>query len=199
MFTMIAKNLERLGYKVSIFKTAADAAKYLDSEIDGKTVGFGGSVTLEDMGLYDTLSKHNEVYWHHITKDPAEKEIQRQHAAVAEVYLSSVNGIAETGEIINIDGTGNRVASTIYGHKKVYFVVGKNKMAPDYDSALWRARNIASPMNAKRLNRKTPCAISGHCHNCNSPDRICCSLNVLWFKPLYSEYEVVLIEEDMGY
>ena len=199
MFTQIKKNLEKLGYKVSTFKTAADATKYLDSEIDGKTVGFGGSVTLEDMGLFDTLSKHNEVYWHHITKDPAQKEIQRQHAAVADVYLSSVNGIAETGEIINIDGMGNRVASTIYGHKKVYFVVGKNKMAPDYDSALWRARNIASPMNAKRLNRKTPCAISGHCHDCNSRDRLCCSLNVLWFKPLYSEYEVVLIEEDLGY
>ena len=127
MFTKIAKNLEKLGYKVSIFKTASDAAKYLDSEIDGKTVGFGGSVTLEDMGLYDILSKHNDVYWHHITKDPAEKEIQRQHAAVADVYLSSVNGIAETGEIINIDGTGNRVASTYYGMEEV-FVLQENQI-----------------------------------------------------------------------
>ena len=78
-------------------------------------------------------------------------------ATSAEVYISSLNGVSENGELINIDGGGNRVASTLYGHKKVYFIIGENKIAPDYDAALWRARNIAAPLNAKRLEKRTPC------------------------------------------
>ncbi len=199
MFDKLSENLTDRGYKVSVFKSSCEAVKYLDESVSGKTVGFGGSVTLEQMGLYSVLSKNNKVYWHHTAKDASEKQEIRKKAAEADCYFSSVNGIAETGEIINIDGNCNRVASTLYGHEKIYFIVGKNKLAPDYDSALWRARNIAAPMNAKRLNRKTPCAVSGHCHDCNSPDRICCALSVLWTKPLYTEFEVILIEEDLGF
>ena len=124
----------------------------------------------------------------------------RAMARTTDVYLSSANGIAETGEIVNIDGNGNRVAETLFGHKKVYIIVGKNKIAPDYDGALWRARNIASPKNAQRMNRKTPCAVNGDkCYDCKSPDRICRGLTVLWKKPMCAEYEVVLINEDMGF
>ena len=116
------------------------------------------------------------------------------------VLTKGVNGIAETGEIINIDGSGNRVAETIFGHKKVYFVVGKNKLAEDYDKALWRARNIAAPKNAFRLKTKTPCAEMGdQCYDCKSPARICRALSVLWCAPTGSQYEVVLVKEDLGY
>lgn len=199
MFTTLSENLEKLGYKVSVFKTAQDAVKYLDSSIDSKTVGFGGSVTLEEIGLYPALSSHNEVFWHQYATSRDESIDIRQKAMTTDIYISSVNAIAETGEIINIDGNCNRVASTMYGHEKVYLVVGKNKLAPDYDSALWRARNIAAPLNAKRLNKKTPCAVSGKCHNCNSPERICRALTVFWSKPLRNEIEVILIEENLGY
>ena len=114
--------------------------------------------------------------------------------------LSSVNGLAETGELINIDGAGNRVASTLFGHKRVYFVVGANKIAPDYDAALWRARNIAAPKNAQRLKRKTPCAAKGdRCYDCSSPERICRELVVLWDKPMgVDTMEIVLIDQDLG-
>ena len=116
------------------------------------------------------------------------------------LYLSSVNGLAETGEIINIDGTGNRVASGLYGHKKVYFIVGRNKLAPDYDAALWRARNIAGPKNAQRLQKKTPCAVKGDkCYDCKSPERICSALVVYWRKPSSMDFEVVLVDEDLGF
>ena len=124
----------------------------------------------------------------------------RTAAVRADIYISSVNGIAETGEIINIDNTGNRVAAVSYGPKTVYLIVGKNKIAPDYESALFRARNVASPLNAQRLNRKTPCAVNGdRCYDCNSPERICRNLSVLWEKPIGAEYEVNLINEDLGY
>ncbi len=193
MFEVLTENLKSLGYVVSVFKTTQEASEYLNRAIDGKTVGFGGSMTLKEMGLYDTLSTHNTVYWHSVNKADIKP------ASEAQVYLSSVNGLAETGEIINIDGNGNRVASTIYGHEEVYFVVGKNKVAEDYDAALYRARNVAGPLNAKRLGKNTPCVVGGKCFDCKSPDRICRALTVLWSKPMTSRYEVILVEENLGF
>ena len=123
-----------------------------------------------------------------------------REANAAQIYFSSVNGLAETGEIINIDGTCNRVASILFGHEKVYLLVGENKIAKDYDSALWRARNIAAPKNAQRMKAKTPCAIKGDkCYNCESPNRICRELSVLWGAPLRSNFEIILIHEELGF
>ena len=197
-FSRVKQNLEARGFRVSVFATAAEAADYLDSAIDNTSVGFGGSVTLEQMGLYERLERHDRVNWHwRPTVDGADA---RQAAMTAEHYITSVNGLAETGELINIDGTGNRVASTLYGHKKVWFVVGRNKLAPTYEEALWRARNIAAPKNAQRLGRKTPCAVKAdRCYDCKSPERICRGLAVLWARPnATEEMEVVLIGEALG-
>ncbi|MGI6498621.1 MAG: lactate utilization protein [Oscillospiraceae bacterium] len=190
----LRKNLEAGGYRTSYFETAQEAAAYLNEAIDQVTVGMGGSVTLQEMGLYESLSAHNEVHWHWAGGTAAA-------AAGAKVYLSSVNGVGETGEIINIDGNGNRVASTIYGHEKVYLIVGVNKIAPDYDGALWRARNIAAPQNAKRLGLDTPCAQRGdRCYDCDSPQRICKALSVFWRKPgMAGEMEVVVVNQHLGY
>ena len=193
-------NLENKGYLVSVFDTKEEAAKYLNGQIDGRVVGFGGSVTLHELNLYDMLASHNTVYWH--DKKPEDMTIAQTRTAAshAEIDVSSVNGISEQGEIVNIDGTGNRVAAISYGPSKVYLVVGENKVAADYEAALFRARNIAAPLNAKRLNRKTPCAVNADkCYNCNSPERICRILSVLWEKPAGAEYEVVLIKENLGY
>lgn len=199
-FELLKHNLEERGYKVSCFSTAKEATDYLDNQLDQKTIGFGGSMTLEQMGLYERLADHNKVSWHHRIPEGKTSQDVRLEASGAEVYFSSVNGIAETGEIINIDGRCNRVAAILYGHEKVYLVVGKNKIAKDYDSALWRARNIASPLNAKRLNMKTPCAVKAdRCYDCKSPDRICRGLSVLWEVPMGADIEVVLIDEDLGY
>ena len=167
----LKQNLQKNGFEVTHFATAAQAADYLDGQIDGKTVGVGGSITVLEMGLAERLRTHNTLHWHW-TGDG-----DQAAAATCQVYLSSVNGAAETGELINIDGNGNRVSSGLYGHEKVYFIVGVNKVAPDYESALWRARNIAAPKNAQRLQRKTPCAAKGdRCYNCSSPERICACL-----------------------
>ena len=198
-FTVVKKNLEAKGFLVSCFNTAEEAAMYLDAEIDRKTVGFGGSVTLEQLGLYEKLSSHNTVSWHQrIPSGKTDPQVRAEENA-AQIYVSSVNALAETGEIINIDGLCNRVAAVFYGHEKVYLVAGQNKLAPDYDSALYRARNIAGPLNAKRLNKNTPCAAKGEkCYDCKSPERICCGLSVLWSKPLSCPYEVILIRQDLG-
>lgn len=200
MFEQIKKNLEKKGYEVLTFATGAEAAESLNGLIDGKTVGIGGSVTVEQTGLYEKLAGHNTVYWHHAVPEGMTPVQTRDAATRAQIYISSVNGIAETGEIVNIDNTGNRVAAVSYGPETVYLLVGKNKIAPDFDAALWRARNIASPLNAKRLNRRTPCAVKAdRCYDCSSPDRICRILSVLWTKPAGARYVVVLIGEELGY
>ena len=189
-----AENLEKLGYTVRCFPNAQEAAAYLDSQIDGQSVAFGGSVTIQEMDLYPRLAAHNRVIWHW-------EGDSLKDAMTSDVYISSANALAETGEIINIDGSCNRVASTMYGHKTVYFIIGSNKLAPDYDAALWRARNVAAPKNAQRLGKKTPCAVKGdQCYDCKSPDRICKALTVLWGKPVGPiTIEVILVDEALGY
>ena len=182
-FTTVKKNLESKRFRVSTFATAEEAADYLDRSIDGVSVGIGGSVTAEQMGLYEKLSGHNRVFWHW---RPESAEDPRREAMTADMYITSVNG--------------NRVASSLYGHKKVWFIVGRNKLAPTYEEALWRARNIAAPKNAQRLGRKTPCAVHGdRCYDCKSPERICRGLVVLWEAVANMEMEVVLIDQDLGY
>ena len=194
-FEKVEENLRERGYTVKTFATADEAAAYLDGQIDGKTVGFGGSVTLDTMGVYALLARHNTVLWHWKTQDPT----VRREALTAQVYLTSANGLAETGEILNIDGAGNRVAATLFGHEKVYFVIGRNKLAPTYEEALWRARIIAAPRNAQRLQKKTPCAVKGdRCYDCKSPERICRWLVTLWEPMIGMEAEVLLVDQDLG-
>ena len=194
-FEAVQKNLEDRGFSVKVFATGKEAADYLDSVLDGTSVGIGGSVSVQQLGLYDRLSAHNQVFWHWVN---GPEELPK--AMTAEAYLTSVNGLAETGELLNIDGNGNRVASMLYGHRRVFFLVGKNKLAPTYDEALWRARNVAAPKNAQRLGKKTPCAAKAdRCYDCKSPDRICRGLAVLWQCMSTAEMEVLLVDEELGY
>lgn len=190
---LLEKNLTNHGFIVKFFETPEEASDYLCSSIKNETVGIGGSLTIKQMGIHERLAENNTVYWHW-----EKGEINK--AATANIYMSSVNGLSMNGEIINIDGTANRISSIFYGHKKVYLILGINKIAEDYESALYRARNIAAVNNAKRLNMDTPCVKLGKCVDCQSKDRICCGLSVLWHKPYGdSEYEVVIINKELGF
>ena len=194
-FKKVQANLEARGYTVRTFATAAEAADYLDGAIDGKTVGFGGSATLDALGIYDRLESHNTVIWH--WKQPADEA--RKAAMQTLVYLTSANALAETGEIVNIDGTGNRVSATLFGHEKVIFVIGRNKLAATYEMAVDRARNVAAPQRARQLGKKTPCAVKlDRCYDCKSPERICRGMVTLWGPMLGMEGEVLLVDEDLG-
>lgn len=194
-FKKVQANLEARGYTVRTFAMAAEAADYLDGAIDGKTVGFGGSATLDALGIYDRLESHNTVIWH--WKQPADEA--RKAAMQTQVYLTSANALAETGEIVNIDGTGNRVSATLFGHEKVIFVIGRNKLAATYEMAVDRARNVAAPQRARQLGKKTPCAVKlDRCYDCKSPERICRGMVTLWGPMLGMEGEVLLVDEDLG-
>ena len=194
-FDTVKQNLEERGYTVRVFSAGKEAADYLDAAIDGSSVGFGGSATLEALGLYERLSGHNQVVWHW----KQEAGPARKAAMTTGVYLTSVNALAETGELVNIDGTGNRAAATLFGHEKVYFLIGRNKLVPTYDQAVWRARNIAAPQRARQLGMRTPCATHcDRCYDCRSPERICRGLVTLWEPMMGMKAEVLLIDEDLG-
>ncbi|WP_099189622.1 lactate utilization protein [Tepidibacter mesophilus] len=192
--------LKLKGYTVSYFKNIEEAAVYLDNIIDNKSVGFGDSATLLSMELFERLSSHNEVF------DPQHCQIGTNFIDTAkkclttEIYITSINALSETGEIVNIDGTGNRVAGSIFGHKKVYFVTGINKLVPTLEDAIWRVRNIVAPQNAMRLQLRTPCAQKGNrCYDCSSPDRICNGMIIHFKKMNDIDMEIVLIDEQLGF
>ena len=193
-FTAVARSLEERGYTVKAFSDGKAAAAYLDRVIDGTVVGIGGSVTVRELGLYERLAKHNTVRWHWIDGMDT-----LSAASDSRVYLASANALAETGEIVNIDVFGNRIANLLYGHEKVYLVIGRNKLTPTCEEAVWRARNVAAPQNAARKASKTPCALDGRCHDCRSPERICRAMTVQWGPMLGMETEIILIDEDLGY
>ena len=188
------KNLKLRGFQVQHFATGAQAADYLAEQIQGTTVGIGGSKTADQMQLYEKLSERNTVYWH--WKVPGPETLDKaNHAAV---YITSANAMTEGGEILNIDGRGNRLACQVFGQKKVYYVVSSNKVCPDFESALFRARNTAAVENCKRFPNKPPCQIDEKCHDCRSKDRICRALLVTWMPMMDMETEVILIDEELG-
>ena len=188
------KSLELRGFPVKFFATGEEAAAYLCSEIKDTTVGIGGSKTAEQLGLFDKLSENNTVYWHWRT--PGHETLIKENEAA--VFISSANAIAETGEILNIDGRGNRLAGQVFGKKKTYIVSGTNKICPDFESALFRARNVAAVENVKRFPFDVPCKIDGKCHDCRSPQRACNALLVLWGPMMDMDMEIVLIDEELG-
>lgn len=191
------KNLEGRGFRVHRFASGAEAAEFLVQTLHGTSIGIGGSVTIDTLGVYDRLCGSNEVFWHWKNHAPE----TRERAGKAETYLCSANGVSENGEIVNIDGFGNRVAGTIYGPERVFLVVGRNKITPDLNGAIDRARNIAAPLNARRLNRHTPCAVGEpRCHDCRSPEKVCGVMTVFFMPPTsIKEFHVILVDEDLGY
>ena len=196
-FEKTRKNLENRGFRAHVFATGAEAADYLAQTLHNTCIGIGGSVTIDEIGVYDRLSADNDVIWRWKKPTPD----SRERGAAAETFLCSANGVSETGEIVNIDGYGNRVAPTIYGPQRVFLVVGRNKIAPDLNAAIGRARNVAAPLNARRLKRHTPCSVGElRCHDCRSPEKICGVMTVFFMPPTsVREFHVLLVDEDLGY
>lgn len=196
----VLENFRNNGFEASYFETKEEASAYLNEKIDGTTVGFGGSMTLNEMGLIGSLETHNEVISHWSVPEGMTVSQVLDKAMRTDVYLTSANGASEKGELVNIDGTGNRVGATLFGHNKVYFVLGINKFEENLDKAIYRARNVSAPPNAKRLGKNTPCAVKGdRCYDCNSPERICRGLVVHYRKMSSCDIEVVIIGEKLGF
>lgn len=194
--------LKANGFKVIYVDNSKEALDKVMSLIPKEAkVGIGGSVTVREVGLVKTLEKQGHTIFAHWDQSLKLKEKleMRKKALTSEVYLTSSNAITLQGQLLNIDGTGNRVAAMIFGPKKVIIIVGANKLVDTLDEAFARIRNVSSPLNAKRLNLKTPCALTGKCTDCNSPDRMCNITVILEKRPKLSDITVVLVGEDLGH
>ena len=195
-------NLKKRGFEADYVPDRQAALRAIAPYLTkGNTVSCGGSITLTEIGFNTAVKEADCIFLDRtIAKTQEEKDAVYSKVAVCDYYFMSTNAITTDGLLVNIDGTGNRVASTLYGHKQLYLVAGVNKIAENYDKALWRARNIASPKNAQRLHKNTPCALKADkCYDCKSPERICCGLVVLWEPMHTTQTEVVLIGEELGY
>lgn len=195
------KNLNRRNMYAYYCPTSAEAIEKVLGIIPiGSTISWGGSMTLRDMGL--TAALHTSGCFSLLDRDEAKDRSEAVeiylNAFRADYYLSSANAITEDGVIVNIDGNGNRVAAITFGPEHVIFVIGMNKVAPNVDAALARARSTAAPINTARFDIKTPCRTDGVCHNCNSPECICNHIHFLRNSPR-RRHSVILVGEELGY
>lgn len=197
--------LKEKGFETFYFSTKEDAVKkVLDIVPPDAKVGLGGSVTLRELGLPTILlSRGNTLadHWAARQQGASSEEMLRIRRTQlnSDVFITSTNAITETGELINRDGGGQRVASMIFGPKKVVIVAGINKIVRSIDEGLERIMNYVAPINAKRLNRKTPCVTTGVCSDCKSSDRICNVTSIIHGSLRNTPTTVILIGEKLGY
>lgn len=163
----------------------------------GSSIAMGGAMSAHEIGLVDALKTSD---YNFIDRDAAEDKRAAMLAAYdADVFLSSANAMTEDGILINIDGNSNRVSAIAQGPRKVIFIVGMNKVCPDVDSAMKRARNVAAPINAQRFGLSTPCAKTGSCMDCKSPDTICCQFLMTRFSRHEGRIHVILVNDSLGF
>jgi L-lactate utilization protein LutB len=164
---------------------------------EGSTATMGGCVSAAEIGLVTALKEGN---YNFIDRNEiADKRAAMLAAYDADVFLASSNAITEDGMLVNIDGNANRVSAIAYGPKKLVLIVGMNKVCPDLDAAMKRARNVAAPINAQRFGLTTPCAKTGACADCKSPDTICCQFLVTRFSRHKDRIHVILVNDNLGF
>ncbi|GAM09220.1 hypothetical protein OR1_01494 [Geobacter sp. OR-1] len=199
------KAVEALGQNgfTSVYcRTAKDAYDYIVKEsADAQSIGFGGSRTIVDLNIQDALQASGKEILNHGMPGltPEERLAIMRRQLTCDLFLTGTNAVTLSGWLVNIDGNGNRVAAMFFGPGKVIVVAGRNKIVSgDLQAAIDRIKNWASPPNAKRLNYNTPCAKTGFCNNCNSPERICRVTTIIDRKPRVMDIRVLVVNEDMG-
>lgn len=192
--------LKKNNFEVEYFEDTKSLTSRLLKVIDkNEVVGIGGSVTIQELDIAKMLiDRGNKVEWHWLEKTPEEKNRARINQMHSDVYLTSTNALTQRGQLVNTDGTGNRVASMIFGPKRVIVVCGVNKIVPNLELAIERVRE-AAVKNAKRLNLSTPCTVKGECFECNSPQRICNVTTIMEKRPSQTEMTIMIVNENLGY
>ncbi len=199
----VAGALRKRGFKAVCCATGAEARDYVMKEAEAaRSVGFGGSVTVKSLGLVEAMAAAGKEILRHgdPSLTPERKAEVMRRELTCDLFLLSANALTLDGRLVNIDGNGNRVAASIFGPGKVVFVVGRNKLVDGgLDEAVARIKRCACPPNCRRLNKQTPCAATGECADCSSPDRICMVTVVMDRRPRATDVHVVLVDEDLGY
>lgn len=206
----VRKALEHNGFEAYVQGSAAAARDFIITELlprlmeedKATTASFGGSMSLVDSGLYEAVKAHPDlrVLDTYDTSIPRYEVLDmRRRALLVDIYITGVNAVTERGQLVNLDATGNRVAALAFGPRHVVVLVGRNKVVADEASARARIRDWAAPVNASRLERKTPCVKTLHCEDCNSPDRICNVWSITEKSWPKGRIKIVLVNEDLGF
>lgn len=202
----VRKSLEANHFEVFLADDCDHARRIVVEQIlpglQPKSISWGGSMTVVDSGLYEQLKelpgvKVLDTYDKALPREDALE--RRRQSLLVDLFVTGTNAVTETGKLVNLDMTGNRVAAMAFGPKNVIVVVGRNKIVPDLEGAFFRVKNYAAPVNAMRLDKKTPCVKTAFCEECNSPDRICNAWSVLEKSYPKNRIKIVLINEDLGF
>jgi hypothetical protein len=200
MLVEVVKNLKERGFQAASFTSIASVHDELLRMIPERaSVGIGGSVTIRELGIIEELQRRGNTVTHHWGKSEVSDRETRKKEGLADYYLTSANAITMDGDIINIDGIGNRVAHMIYGPENVMIIAGYNKLVSNIDEGIRRSREIAAVINAKRVGAKTPCATTGTCVDCNAPGRICRVITIIQYRPWQTNISVLLVNKDLGF
>ena len=197
-----AAALEKHGFTTALFDDRESATAFLlEQAATAQNIGFGGSMTIAELGLAKELAAQGKTLLIHGRPELSAEERRQvmQEQLGCDLFFTSTNALTINGQLVNIDATGNRVCAMAFGPKRVIVVAGANKIAENLDDALVRVRQVASPPNAKRLGYDTPCAKTGRCSDCNSPGRICRITTIIDRRPRATDLLVCLINEDLGY
>lgn len=195
----VVKNLQKRGFEAYYASTKEEAlAKALELIPENDVVSWGGSVTLAEIGLLAAVKRRNKVIDRDTASSPEEKTELMRRALLCDTYLMSTNAMSEDGQLVNIDGNGNRCAALIWGPKQVLVIAGINKVAKDLDAAVKRARQVAATINVQRFSLQTPCSKTGMCADCLSPDSICNQF-VITRRNNRGHIKVILAGEELGF
>jgi hypothetical protein len=198
----LSGNLKKRDFKVEIFETAREINDYVMKTIPANVkVGLGGSISLRELGIDKLLKERGNTLLDHWDKSlSSEQSLNiRKEQLSSDYFLTSANAITLDGRIVNIDAVGNRVAAMIFGPKHVISIISVNKIAKDTDDAIWRVKNNASAMNTKRGNMETPCAKTGFCGDCRPPKTICRVTTIIDYRPMLTDFTVILTPLDLGF
>lgn len=195
------EKLEAHDFKAIYLRTREEATREIWKQITpGQKIGVGGSLTVRELGILEKLQKEGyTIYDHWKPGLSPEKTLEMRKSQMAsDLFLSSFNAVTLNGELVNIDGIGNRVNATSFGPGRVVLVAGYNKIVDDVQKGIERIKNVAAPLNAKRLNIDVPCAKAGRCVDCNSPNRICRVIVIHERKPMLTDILIILVGEELG-
>lgn len=198
----VVKALEKNNFQAYYAANRTTAIEKVFSLIPaGATIGVGGSWTLKELGIPEQLEKDGHtVYDHNKPGLSAEEALSlRRKELLCDVFIASSNAVTLDGQLVNTDGSGNRVAAMSFGPKKVILVIGVNKIVSDIDAAMERIELFAAPINNKRLDRPNPCTITGMCMDCQGATRICNMTSILHKRPPMIDFHVVIVGEDLGF
>ena len=196
------ENLKKHGFDAHLADSPATAATLILDKVSAfESFGFGGSDTVRALGLVGNIREMGKTVFDHWEPDLTPEKMSEIRLAQGrcDCFLCSANAVSVSGEIVNVDGIGNRVSASVFGPKKVVIVAGMNKVCPTLEAALARVQEVAAPMRAKSLGMETPCAETGFCSDCNAPQRICRITTILHRQPMLADVTVVLVNEALGF